>query len=673
MAGSVIQYFRNHDSSDNTYVLQGSAALQSPESLGFSAPEGKIFDSWNTSRDGSGTTFYPGGWAEVPSLYAIWVVDAVDSDVAITYNGSVIAGLSITGSKTLNTAGKYCSGSIVVSYTKPALQSKTVTPTTSVQNVTPDSSVYGLGQVTVNAIPSAYIIPSGTSVVTSNSVYDITAYASVSVNVQPTLQSKTVTPTENVQTVTPDANIYGLSRVTVNAIPSAYIIPSGTITLSESGTFDVTSYASADVTVTGGPSGMYVEYDGVYVKNVDLNSATSIPGMLLYSHSMSSTFSFTNYSAVTNIGFSAFCFAKNNRAGVGAIDLDFPNLSFIGNSAFYQCDWVKTFSASRLTSAVSNAFRGCTYLSSVSVPALSSFPDYLFAGTGLTEASFSIESIGRGVFIQCLSLVSASFSNCTLIRSEAFSGCVSLTDTYFPNVEMMYGATFQACTWLSEIDLPKLKSICSSAANTAGNGGNFSGCIRLKEISAPVLASVLGPGTFRNCSSLTSVYFPELTTISGTSAFYMCNNLVSINAPRLSNIIGSCIFAYCSALPSMSFPLLSSSGSVYMSYWFSDCRGLSLVSFKNIKRIYGLGAFSRCFNLVSLFMMGSSLTELGNTIASMFSSTPVSTYSTSAGRWASIFVPSSLLASYKAATNWTTVSSKIFAYEDYFDAEGNPK
>lgn len=68
---------------------------------------------------------------------------------------------------------------------------------------------------------------------------------------EPVLQEKTVTPTKSSQSVTPDSNYDGLSKVTVNAIPSNYIIPSGTKTITTNGTHDVKSYASATVNVAG--------------------------------------------------------------------------------------------------------------------------------------------------------------------------------------------------------------------------------------------------------------------------------------------------------------------------------------------------------------------------------------------------------------------------------------
>lgn len=178
----------------------------------------------------------------------------------------------------------------------PTSQTKTVTPTKATQVVTPDNGVDYLSQVTVNPIPSNYIVPSGTKNITANGTSDVTSYASVSVNVSPSLQTKTVTPTEASQTVTADNNYDGLRSVTVSgisktyvgsevptqsdttitptksaqeavaagtyvtgditvaAIPSQYIIPSGSKTISANGTgIDVTSYATVNVNVpTGG-------------------------------------------------------------------------------------------------------------------------------------------------------------------------------------------------------------------------------------------------------------------------------------------------------------------------------------------------------------------------------------------------------------------------------------
>lgn len=63
------------------------------------------------------------------------------------------------------------------------------------------------------------------------------------------LQDKTVTPSKNLQIVKADNEFDGLDEVTVNAIPSEYIVPSGTKEITENGSYDVTNYESANVNI----------------------------------------------------------------------------------------------------------------------------------------------------------------------------------------------------------------------------------------------------------------------------------------------------------------------------------------------------------------------------------------------------------------------------------------
>ena len=127
----------------------------------------------------------------------------------------------------------------------------TITPGSTAQTAVA-SYKWTTGTVTVAAIPNSYIIPSGTSNITTNGTYDISSYASVSVNVATGTtinnQNKTVTPTKSEQTVTYDNGYTGLERVIVEAIPSSYIIPSGTYTVtSAKSDIDITQYSILSV------------------------------------------------------------------------------------------------------------------------------------------------------------------------------------------------------------------------------------------------------------------------------------------------------------------------------------------------------------------------------------------------------------------------------------------
>ena len=133
-------------------------------------------------------------------------------------------------------------------------EEKVFTPTTSVQTYTPTSGTY-ISKVTVNAIST---------------------------------ETKTVTPTASSQSVTPTSGKF-LSSVTVNPIPTNYIIPSGTLTVTENGTHDVSIYANVEVNVeSSGGGGGVAPGDDEYIDFVIIGSNSqrfAFDGLLVCSHS----------------------------------------------------------------------------------------------------------------------------------------------------------------------------------------------------------------------------------------------------------------------------------------------------------------------------------------------------------------------------------------------------
>lgn len=158
------------------------------------------------------------------------------------------------------------------------LQDKTATPTEIPQEITADAGYDGLGKVTVEAIPSEYVVPSGTKNITENGTHDVKNYASVSVEVEtggaadPVLQDKTVNPQFSRQIITADEGYDGLGTVTVNGMDEDYIIPSGTETITENGKYNIEEYKYVQVNVEGSggdtsiPSGYtrcdYIQFTG---------------------------------------------------------------------------------------------------------------------------------------------------------------------------------------------------------------------------------------------------------------------------------------------------------------------------------------------------------------------------------------------------------------------------
>lgn len=76
------------------------------------------------------------------------------TDLTISYKGNAILAASESLSRKLDTLGHYCEDDITIEYTRPTFstQSKTVSPTTSVQTITPDSGYDGLSSVIVRAM-----------------------------------------------------------------------------------------------------------------------------------------------------------------------------------------------------------------------------------------------------------------------------------------------------------------------------------------------------------------------------------------------------------------------------------------------------------------------------------------------------------------------------------------
>ena len=270
---------------------------------------------------------------------------------------------------------------------------------------------------------------------------------------------------------------------------------------------------------------------------------------------------------------------------------------------------------------------------------------------GLVELAKTVETGGGGDDTQIDALIDRSIteisnSRVTKIGEYAFYYCKILTTANFPAATSIGGNSFYSCNSLTTVDFPVATSIGSNA---------FRGCSSLTTVDFPVATSI-GSYAFQNCVKLTTANFPAATSI-GNSAFYYCKILTTANFPAATSIGGNSFYS-CNSLTTVDFPVATSIGSNA----FRGCSSLTTVDFPVATSI-GSYAFRDCSSLTTLILRNPDVVcTLSNTNA--FTSTPI------ASGTGYIYVPSALVDSYKAETNWSTFADQIRAIEDYPDITG---
>ena len=188
------------------------------------------------------------------------------------------------------------------------------------------------------------------------------------------------------------------------------------------------------------------------------------------------------------------------------------------------------------------------------------------------------------------------------------------------------------------IEIINLDNSASFVASSA-----FDGNKTIQTVNLPY-ATIVRNYAFRSCTSLTQVNLPMCSYISG-SAFYGCTSLSQISIPMCSYIgraFYNCKFSQ------VSLPICSYIGP----YAFDFCISLSQLSLPMCSYIGG-NAFRWCTNLRIITIGYSSVCSLAGSNA-FNNNTPI------ASGKGSIYVPTSLVDSYKSATNWSYFSTQIF-------------
>ena len=277
----------------------------------------------------------------------------------------------------------------------------------------------------------------------------------------------------------------------ISTIPGSWV-PTGTISISTNGIYDVYNYANANIDIKN-----YTD------KLIDGTLETLINNK------------------VTAIYSSAF-----NQFGNLTI-ASCPECTIIGQGAFNWCWNLTTAKFPKCTTLSSRAFYGCTKLSDIDFTNCTSICAETFLSCGsLLRVNFpACTTIGYSAFFRCLSLTTASFPLCSIIGASAFQQCYSLTSTYFPICTTIAAGAFANCSSLLSIDLPNINNINFKA---------FDNCINL---------SIIKIGTSNCALEYSTVFSNTLITPTTGSIFVPAEYVDSYKVSNIWSFFSDRIFA----------------------------------------------------------------------------------------------------------------------------------
>ena len=591
--------------------------------------EGNVVTGTIPTKTGSNLTA-SGATVTVPAgYYASQATKSVATATQVTPSISVNSSGLITASAT-QTAGYVSAGTKSATKQLTTQAAKTVTPTKSSQTAVA-SGVYTTGAITVAAIPAQYITTTDATATADEIMSGETAY---------------VNGSKVTGTFTIDSELSAQDSLIAQIQTALQGKAAGGGSGGEDPFEPVAPFTYTVDSIEGASYGFALNGNGYYesqnkgkdssyaICRVNLNVKTACDIVFDVINYAESSWDYAVFGALDNalaLSSSADSGAKENfkgRQSESVVNVTYTSVTT--GEHFIDIKFIKDSSTSSNYDSVQFKVQCPASIPQSTIDKILAAdadlnPNNIRAGVDIfgvvgTLEGGVVDDVSKALITR--SITEISDDEITSIGTEAFAYCSRLTTVSFPQARTIEYSAFYYCDSLTT--------------------ANFPAC------------TTIGSNAFYHCSRLTTVSFPVATTI-GSSAFNYCYSLTTANFPAATSISGNA-FAYCDSLTTASFPAATTIGS----YAFAYCYSLTTASFPAATTI-GEYAFYHCSRLISVFLAKQAVATL--TYANAFTSTPMLTTG-----W--FYVPSSLIASYKAATNWAYYSSRFSAIENSPDWDG---